>query len=449
MKLSLSSSITEEIRNSLHPVNAEINSMYPGDSSQRQPVHTVYGGAQIFKANTSKKMGEMALESLKQYAPDAHTFAKVLGIQEFGDKVYARVLEKLKHEPVEDFRIDFEDGYGNRTDAEEDGHAQSTAVEVAKGLKEGTLPPFIGIRIKPLTDELFTRSIRTLDIFVSTLVENTGHKLPENFFITLPKITAPEQVTALTRIFRHLEMKLDLPPNTLRMELMIETPQSIFTPKGVIALPALVEAAQGRCVGAHFGTYDYTASCGITAAHQNMLHEACNFARHVMQVSLAGTGIALSDGATNLMPVGPHRASSGHSLTSQQLQENQEVVHKVWKLNYEHVRHSLVNAYYQGWDLHPSQLPIRYAAVYTFFLENLNAASVRLKSFMDKAAQATLVGEVFDDAATGQGLLSFFLRGMSCGAIYENEVLQTGLTLDELRSRSFYRILEGRRKNNR
>jgi len=63
--------------------------------------------------------------------------------------VYNRVLEKLKREPVEDFRIDFEDGYGNRPDAEEDGHAESAALEVARGMQEGSLPPFIGIRIKP------------------------------------------------------------------------------------------------------------------------------------------------------------------------------------------------------------------------------------------------------------------------------------------------------------
>ncbi len=88
-----------------------------------------------------------------------------------------------------------------------------------------------------------------------------------------------------------------------------------------------------------------------------------------------------------------------------------------------------MNGFYQGWDLHPAQLPTRYAAVYAFFLEGLDAASDRLTNFVTKAAQATLVGEVFDDAATGQGLLNYFLRAMNCGAITEREAVeQSGLT---------------------
>ena len=210
---------------------------------------------------------------------------------------------------------------------------------------------------------------------------------------------------------------------------MIETTQSAFAPDGSVALPRLVAEGRGRIVAAHFGTYDYTAACSITAAHQHMLHPVCDFAKHVMQVALAGTGIWLSDGATNVMPIG-----------------SREVVHRAWRLHAQHVRHSLETGFYQGWDLHPAQLVTRYAAVYAFFLDGLDAASTRLKNFVQKAAQATLVGDVFDDAATGQGLLNCFLRGISCGAITEAEALATGLTLDEIRTRSFLKILQGRRK---
>jgi hypothetical protein len=193
----------------------------------------------------------------------------------------------------------------------------------------------------------------------------------------------------------------------------------------------LLNAARGRCVAAHFGTYDYTASCSITAAYQDMLHPACDFARHMMQVSFGGTGVWLSDGATNILPVAPHRGE----LTTEQQTENRAVVHRAWKLHYEHVRHSLTSAFYQGWDLHPAQLPTRYAAVYTFFLEGLAAASERLRNFVAKAAQATLVGDVFDDAATGQGLLNYFLRAINCRALTEQEAQElTSLTLEELRS---------------
>jgi hypothetical protein len=177
-----------------------------------------------------------------------------------------------------------------------------------------------------------------------------------------------------------------------------------------------------------------------------MAHAACDFAKHVMQVTLAGSGVTLSDGATNVMPVPPHRAEKGGPpLSAEQAAENRAVVHRAWKLHHDHVRHSLVNAFYQGWDLHPAQLPTRYAAVYAFFLEGLDAAAARLSAFTAKAAQATLLGDVFDDAATGQGLLNFFLRGLACGAITADEAARTGLTLDEIRGRSFLKILHARR----
>ena len=289
-----------------------------------------------------------------------------------------------------------------------------------------------------------SRSIRTLDLFLTALVTASDGKMPENFVVTLPKIVNPEQVAALADVFEEIEAKLGLPGHSLKMEMMIETTQSIIAADGEIAMPRLLEAARGRCTGAHFGTYDYTASCSITAAYQDMLHPACDFARNMMQVSFGGTGVWLSDGATNIMPIAPHR---GDSLTDEQIAENRSTVHRAWKLHYEHCRHSLANAFYQGWDLHPGQLPTRYAAVFTFFLEGLDAASERLKNFVEKAAQATLVGDVFDDAATGQGLLNYFLRAINCGAISEEEATRrTSITLDELRSASFVKILKNRQK---
>jgi citrate lyase beta subunit len=422
--------MTSSLPDWLAAANQEFTRTHPGESGRRQPVHTVYGGAHLFKAGSCRRLGALAERAVAEYAPDAATMALAVGIpNSLADTVYARVAEKLRREPVEDFRIDFEDGYGTRPDAEEDSTADSAAGEVAKGLAEGALPPFLGIRIKPFNEELKARSIRTLDRFLTSLLAKTGGRLPENFVVTLPKITAPEQVRALVDA-------LDL-FGDVRMEIMVETPQSIFM------LPQLVEAARGRCVAAHFGTYDYTASLGITAANQHMLHPACDFARFMMQAALAGSGVWLSDGATNIMPLPPHR---GASLTGEQAAENRAVVHRAWKLHYHHIRHSLDNAFYQGWDLHPAQLPTRYAAVYTFFLEGLEPASERLRNFIAKAAQATLVGDVFDDAATGQGLLNYFLRAINCGAIPEDDAPGlTGLELEELRSASFVRILNGRR----
>ena len=457
MRRTLSTDALREVMAPLERANAAFAARHPGDAGGRQPVHTVYGGAQLFRAEVSSRMGAVALRSLDQFAPDAATLGTALGLPaRLADAIYARVREKLAREPVEDFRIDYEDGYGNRPDAEEDGHAQSVAAEVAAGLRNGVLPPFIGIRIKPFTEELRERSVRTLDLFLTTLVAKSGGALPPNFVVTLPKITVPEQVAAMAELCARLEAGLGLAAGALRFEMMVETPQSIFgdwdqgtsaLPRlGTVALPRLLDEARGRCIAAHFGTYDYTASNNITAAHQHMNHPACDFARQVMQVSLAGRGVWLSDGATNVMPVAPHRAAAGESLTAAQEEENRAVVHRAWKLAYDHIQHSLELGFYQGWDLHPAQLPIRYAAVYAFFLDGLDAAAERLSNFVAKAAQATLVGDVFDDAATGQGLLNFFLRAINSGAISEEEAApRCGLTLEELRTRSFVAILAGRR----
>ena len=430
----------------LHRAQAQSATAFPGDSTARQPVHTVYGGAQLFKLDTAIRLGQAARRHAAEYFPDPDSLSEAYGLDgELAAAVFARVGEKLEREPVEDLRIDFEDGYGHRPDAEEDLQAVIAAGEVAKGMEEGTLPPFLGIRIKPLTFELEARSIRTLDLFLTALAEGSGGRLPANFVVTLPKVTLREEVAACVALLDKLERALGFGSGALRLELMVETTQALIDEQGRAALPELVDAAQGRCVGAHFGVYDYTAACNLIAAHQKMRHRVCDFARHLMQVTLSCRGVNLSDGATNLMPVGPHRAKEGGALSAAELAENRSTVHRISKLNYDDVRHSLEGGYYQGWDLHPAQVPIRYTAVYAFFLEQLGEMTARLSSFIGKSAQATLLGEVFDDAATGQALLNFFLRGLACGAITEEEVLRTGLTLEEIRSRSFKSILAGRR----
>lgn len=449
MTRSLNEKNTASIVSGLAKANAAFAKTYPGGGGERQPVHTVYGGAQLFRADSASKMGGVALRHLETFAPDAATLAHVLGWaedrDELNDVLYRRIVEKLRREPVEDFRIDFEDGFGNRPDDEEDREAIRNAEEVAAGMADGTLPPFIGIRVKPFSADLHRRGIRTLDLFITTLLDRSAGGLPNNFVVTLPKVSMPEQVGALADCFEVLERETGLSDGALKLEIMVETPQAIIDRAGNSALPEIVRAAQGRCIAAHFGVYDYTALCEITAEYQSMTHQACDFARHMMQVALAGTGVWISDGATNIMPVPPHRGTDETRLTRQQKAENRAVVHRAWKLGYDHIRHSLENGYYQGWDLHPAQFPIRYAAVYSFFLEGLASATHRLRTFMERAAQATLSGDVFDDAATGQAMLNYFLRALSCGAISVDDAAETGLSLDELRTRSFYRILKARR----
>jgi citrate lyase beta subunit len=430
----------------LREANLDFARRHPGDPPGRQPVHTVYGGAQLFGADAAAKIGGVARRAMEEYLPTPALLGDMLGVaghRSLGD-VHARVREKLAREAVEDFRIDFEDGYGNRPDEEEDHHAVVVGEELARGMTEGSLPPFIGIRVKTLTEELRLRSMRTLDIVLTTLVRTAG-ALPPNFVVTIPKVTMMEQVDYTVAVLRQLERTLGLATGSLRFEVMVETPQIILDHEGRSLLPRLVEIADGRLAAAHFGTYDYTASLDITAAHQRMGHPANDFAKHVMQVTLAGTGVWLSDGSTAVLPVPVHRADAGAKLTPEQQAENRAAMRQAWQLHFNDVLHSLRGGFYQGWDLHPAQLVTRYAALYLFFLDGIEAAGARLKNFVEKAAQATLVGNVFDDAATGQGLLNFFLRGINSGAVTEAEALRmTGLTDEDLRGRSFVRILGSR-----
>lgn len=481
MKRTLPAETLQEIGTRLEQAHKAFDRRYPGDSGVRQPVHVVYGGAHLFRAGTTRKLGELALRSMDDFAPDFATFARALGLQGaerlptdanqiaavaksiesdpeaarrqnrpawFAHTVYRRVREKLQREPIEDFRIDFEDGYGNRPDDEEDGHAVAAAGELAQAMNSGELPPFIGIRLKPLTEELRARSIRTLDIFLTELAGKTRGELPRAFRVTLPKVTLPDEVSALADLCSRLEPSLDLEPGVLRLELMIETPQALFNERGEINVMPLVNAARGRCLSVHFGPYDYTASRGIAASAHLLSHFASDFAREVMQVALARTGVGLADGPTNIMPIAPHRVGKdGAPLTPKQAEENKAVVHRAWKLHYDNARRGLSNGFYQGWDLHPAQLPSRYAAVFSFFLENLDTAAERMRNFIEKAAQATRVGQVFDDAAMAQGLLTYLLRAINSGAVTAEEVqAMTTLSVAELRIGSFFQILEGRKK---
>ncbi len=474
MQLSIPKEKKAQIMAQLASANRAFQNIYPGDRSNRQPVHTVYGGADLFSHETATKMGKAALNAFTTYAPNFVEFARAIelpghqklpttetSIQALSDQLnkqnaseqkqspawlayttYNKVVQKLKVEALEDFRIDFEDGFGNRSWDEEDAIAIQAANACALGMEQKSLPPFIGIRIKPFTEDLKQRGARTLDLFLTALSEKTGGQLPDNFVVMLPKVSIPEQVIALVNLFESIEENSAIPEGALKMEMMVETTQAVMDKKGRNPLRKFVEASRGRMIAMAFGTYDYTASCNITAKYQDMGHAVCDFAHHVMKVALGATGIWLSDGATNVMPIGPHR---GAHLTPEQAIENKTVVHRNWKIAFQHTRHSLWKGLYQGWDLHPAQFPMRYAAVYSFFLESYDDAVERLRTFVDKAARATLTGDVFDDAATGQGLLNYFLRGLNCGAISIDEALATGLTIEEFRMRSFLKILEGRR----
>ncbi len=426
----------DEIEAFLQRIPAERPIADPG----RTPVHVVYGGAHLFTADTPKKLGELAQKSFATFAATPEELSTAVGMpSSVAAEVHARIQRKLHRDPVEDLRIDFEDGFGVRSDQEEDETATRAATSLAELLGRDDRPLLVGARIKALDAVSARRAIRTLDRFVTTLVDAHG-RAPERFVITLPKVTSAQQVSMLAELLERLEARLGIPRGALAMELMVEHAAALLSPDGRVHLPELVAAARGRCIAAHLGTYDLTASLGIAASEQTPDHPAADLARLLMLGSLAGKPVRLSDGATTVLPIPPHRAPKDEA----ERDENRAVVHRAFRRHYDDIRRALRLGLYQGWDLHPAQLVSRYAAVFAFHREALPASTTRLSSFLAKAAQATRVGEVFDDAATGQGLLNFFLRGLSCGALDEREVLAAGLSLAELSTRSFATIVRGR-----
>jgi citrate lyase beta subunit len=385
-----------ELDTRLAEADAALVAQFPGDRAGRQPVHTVYVAADRYHAGLVSEWGAAAVAAL-----DAHRglFAELVG----DDEIVDRVRRKLAAEPIEDLRIDFEDGYGNRPDPVEDGDAAAAGAALAASLSQGPAPPYSGIRIKSLEAPTRRRAVRTFIAFIDALA---GAGAPfEGFVTTLPKVTSVEQVEAMVHLCERAEAAADTGP--LRFEIQVETPQSILSPDGAALVARMVHASAGRCTALHYGTYDYSAFCGIAAPYQSMAHPVADHAKLVMQAAAAGTGVRLSDGSTNVLPVGDDGA-----------------VRRGWELHLELVRRSLERGYYQGWDLHPAQLPSRYAATFAFYRDGLAEAERRLRDYFDRTNSAIL-----DEPATVRALADYTLRALHCGAATADEV-RTGTGLD-------------------
>ncbi len=360
--------------------DAFLSRRYPGERAGRQPVHTVYIPAD--RIGGFRDWGPQALRALDDYPP-----------LPFPSALADRVRAKLATEPIEDLRIDFEDGYGVRDDDQEDAAVKSAVLVLA----EGPRPPFLGIRIKSLEAATRRRSLRTLDLFLSLY--------QQPFTVTLPKVSGPDQVAAMVTLCEMLERGYGLAAGTLTFEIQIELPSAVLGADGTATVARLITAADGRCTGLHYGTYDYSAAAGVAAAYQAMDHPVADYAKAVIQAAAAGTGVRLCDGSTNILPLGSDVA-----------------VHHAWALHHRLVRRSLERGFYQGWDLHPAQLPTRFAATYAFFADGMDAASTRLRRYLDRQS-----GGVLDEPATARALAGYLLRGLDCGALDD-----VGFTREEL-----------------
>ena len=371
---------------------------YPGDDGSRQPVHTVYVPADQFTPSLAADWGAQARDVVEA-AGGMEQLAHLLGLDGvLAAEVARKAGAKLASEPIEDLRLDFEDGYGDRGDAAEDADAVRAADNVSAAVADGTAPPYIGIRFKCFEAATRRRGLRTLELFVSGLVENGG--LPEGLVLTLPKVSTVDQVKAMDYACGRLESGLGLPTGRLRFEVQVETPQLILGSQGAAPVAQLPHATEGRISALHYGTYDYSASLQIAAEYQSMEHPAADLAKQIMQLAVAGTGIRLSDGSTNVKPVG-----------------TPEQIRAAWQLHGRLVRRSLERGYYQGWDMHPAQLPTRFIATYAFYRQGLPAAAQRLRNYVEQTQ-----GGIMDEPATARALASFIYRGVLCGAVGTDEV---------------------------
>jgi citrate lyase beta subunit len=354
-------------------------------------VHTCYVPADAVVPGLAEEWGAAALAALDEHGlPD-------LGLDPaLVEEVLPRVRAKLAAEPVEDLRVDAEDGYRGRPEAEDDD-VRRAAAAVAADLAAGAAAPSVGIRAKSLEGPTRRRGVRSLDLFLGGLGADSAAKAPPRAAVTLPKVTDVEQVRAFLPVLDALEQAHGL---ALDLELQIETPQAVLGADGTVVLARMAHAAGPRLIGLHYGTYDYSAALGIAAAHQASDHPAADLAKDLMQVAVAGTGAVAVDGSTNVLPVG---------TTAQ--------VHAAWGLHAGLVRRALERGLYQGWDLHPAQLATRYAATYAFFRAALPAAAARLAAYLDRVD-----GGVLDEPATARALAGVVLRGLDCGALDVPEV---------------------------
>src|SRR3954454_17405129 len=388
--MGLEENVYAELDRRLAPVDAARAAAYPGEGPDRQPVHTCYVPADAVVPGIAAAWGQTAMAALDEHGlPD-------LGLDPaLVEEVLPRVRAKLAAEPVEDLRVDAEDGYRGGPDREDDD-----VLAAARALATAA-PPSIGIRAKSLEGPTRRRGVRTLDLFLETL--DAGRAT-----VTLPKVTDVEQVRSFLPVLDALE---DAHGVRLDLELQVETPQAVLGPDGAVTLARMVHAAGPRLTGLHYGTYDYSAALGIAAAHQASDHPAADVAKQLMQVAVAGTGARAVDGSTNVLPAG----SRAH-------------VHAAWRLHARLVQRALERGFYQGWDLLPAQLVTRYVATYAFFRAALPAAAARLSAYLERADAGVL-----DEHATARALASVVLRGLDCGALGEDEVgTATGMTRPDL-----------------
>ena len=409
---------------------------YPGERDVRQPVHTVYVPGDRTTPDLPYQWGQQALECVEAHGGMLQLAERVITaarkeagpgpagqmpslhqVAREAEMLAEAVTAKVEREPIEDLRLDFEDGFGDQGDESEDRWVIQAARDAVAGRSETGAPAFVGIRFKCMEEDTRARGLRTLDLFLSELVR-AGGQLPDNLVLTLPKVSTAIRCVPWDRLAEALKPNTASPRAPIGFEVQVETPQLVLGARWTVPLAQAVHVGDGRVTSLHYGTYDYSASLGIAAAYQAMDHPAADFAKNQMILAVAGTGVHISDGSTNILPVG-----------------DPEHVQAAWMLHARLVRRHLERGIYQGWDMHAHQLPTRFLATFHFFREGFASAAARLRAYVYREQ-----GGVLDEPATAKALAGYLRRGLVCGALSEDEVRDaTGLRPRPCRTRALAR----------
>lgn len=408
----------------------------------RQPVHTVYVPAHLIVGDSTsgtalpQRWAQDALDAVTAHG-GAAALARDLGVAaEHAETVGELTLDKLHREPVEDLRIDFEDGFTQRgvpqdaRDADEDALAARAADVLASWLGGGSggstagAPAFAGIRFKSFDPAVRDRGLRTLTIVLQGLARDgvLARVLERDrraLRLTLPKVQHHRQVEVFVEVLQALERALDVPE--IPFEVQVETPQAILAADGAAEPARLIAAGAGRVLSLHYGTYDYSASLGVDAAEQSMEHPVADHAKDVLQVATTAVGVELSDGSTNRIPVG----------TATEILEG-------WRIHHDLVGRHLRRGVRQGWDLHASQLVTRHLTTIAYFRADWRVSAERLRAYV-----AGDTSRWMDEPATAKAMAGYLVRARACGAVTDAELEVTGLDDTQLRTLQVSGRLQG------
>ncbi|MEY8566867.1 hypothetical protein AALF15_09865 [Corynebacteriaceae bacterium 7-707] len=425
------SDITALADSTLSDIDPLVSGRWATPVTWRQPVHTVYVPAHLITgdgtpgADLPRRWGSDALAALDGHGRPAD-LARDLGISaDHAETVGHLTREKLLREPVEDLRIDFEDGFTQRgvppenRDADEDTRARQAAAVLATwfsapGTSGHATPAFAGIRFSSFDPAVRDRGLRTLAIVLEelagrdvlrTVLENDRRALR----LTLPKVQHHRQVEAFTGVLRAMEASLGVPE--IPFEVQVETPQAILAADGAAEPARLIAAGEGRVLSLHYGTYDYSASLGVDAAEQALDHPVADHAKDVLQVATAAVGVELSDGSTNRIPVGTRAGML-----------------EGWRIHHHLVARHLRRGIRQGWDLHAHQLVTRHMTTIAYFRADWRASAERLRDYV-----AGDTSRWMDEPATAKAMAGYLVRAHGCGAVTDRELQTTGLDHAQLR----------------